>query len=252
MKVSVPGMPTTLLNMSNNDIYKMVSGDKMDMKMNIFQRLWETLRHLFWSDKQTEAYKLLFNFVNKKAGNINASKYFTGAVNENEKEKFINSLELFNELKTCAKNPDEMVAKGNMRWVAETYGDIELSVTFFIENKEICTQTLQLHKGPGNLGVDLGEAYLPGVDMRKCYFGKKTIIDNKVLYLEPGWNANLDGATLDGSILDGATVDGAIHLYDEVIIIYKITPKKIDTEEIATKQSTAEEIIATQLLNDPE
>ncbi len=40
MKVSVPGMPATLLNMSNNDIYKMVSGDKMDMKMNIFQRLW--------------------------------------------------------------------------------------------------------------------------------------------------------------------------------------------------------------------
>ena len=252
MKVSVPGMPVTLLNMSNNDIYKMVSGDKMDMKMNIFQRLWETLRHLFWSDKQTEAYKLLFNFVNKKAGNINASKYFTGAVNENEKEKFINSLELFNELKTCAKNPDEMVAKGNMRWVAETYGDIELSVTFFIENKEICTQTLQLHKGPGNLGVDLGEAYLPGVDMRKCYFGKKTIIANKVLYLEPGWNANLDGATLDGSILDGATVDGATPLYAEVIIINKITPKKIATEEIATKQSTAEQLLPTQLLNDPE
>lgn len=242
MKVSVPGMPATLLNMSNNDIYKMVSGDKMDMKMNIFQHLWETLRHLFWSDKQTEAYKLLFNFVNKKAGNINASKYFTGAVNENEKEKFINSLELFNELKTCAKNPDEMVAKGNMRWVAETYGDIELSVTFFIENKEICTQTLQLHKGPGNLGVDLGEAYLPGVDMRKCYFGKKTIIDNKVLYLEPGWNANLDGAT----------VDGATPLYAEVIIINKITPKKIATEEIATKQSTAEQLLPTQLLNDPE
>lgn len=97
------GMPATLLNMSNNDIYKMVSGDKIDVKMNIFQRLWETLRHLFWSDKQTEAYKLLFNFVNKKAGNINASKYFTGAVDENEKEKFIHSLELFNELKTCAK-----------------------------------------------------------------------------------------------------------------------------------------------------
>lgn len=56
MKVSVPGMPVTLLNMSKNDIYKMVSGDKMDVKMNIFQRLWETLRHLFWSDKQTEAY----------------------------------------------------------------------------------------------------------------------------------------------------------------------------------------------------
>ncbi len=26
MKVSVPGMPVTLLNMSKNDIYKMVSG----------------------------------------------------------------------------------------------------------------------------------------------------------------------------------------------------------------------------------
>ncbi|MBE8031421.1 UDP pyrophosphate phosphatase, partial [Escherichia coli] len=81
-------------------------------------------------------------------------------------------------------------------------------------------------------------AYLPGVDMRNCYFGKKTMKGkDEILYEQPGWNANLDGA---------------IHLYDEVIIIYKITPKKIDTEEIATKQSTAEEIIATQLLNDPE
>lgn len=60
---------------------------------------------------------------------------------------------------------------------------------------------------------------------------------DEILYEQPGWNANLGGA---------------IHLYDGVIIIYKITPKKIDTEEIATKQSTAEEIIATQLLNDPE
>ncbi|EIF5990176.1 T3SS effector EspY1 [Escherichia coli] len=267
MKVSVPGMPTTLLNMSNNDIYKMVSGDKMDVKMNIFQRLWETLRHLFWLDKQPEAYKLLFNFVNNKAGNINASEYFTGAIDENEREKFINSLELFNKLKTCAKNPDEMVAKGNMRWVAQAFGDIELSVTFLIENNEICTQTLQLCKGLGSLGVDLRKAYLPGVDMRNCYLGKKTIIDKKALYLEPGWNANLDGATLDGAILDGATVDGATRLYAEVIIINKITPKKIvtegvateeiatkeiDTEEITTIQSTAEKLLPTQLLNDPE
>ena len=232
MKVSVPGMPATLLNMSNNDIYKMVSGDKMDVKMNIFQRLWETLRHLFWSDKQTEAYKLLFNFVNKKAGNINASKYFTGAVNENEKEKFIHSLELFNELKTCAKNPDEMVAKANMCWDTQIYGDIELSVTFLIENNEICTQTLKLCKGLGSLGVDLRNAYLPGVDMRNCYLGKKTIIDNNVLYLEPGWNANLEGAILEGAILDGT----------DAIIINKITTKKIATEEITTRQSTAEEI----------
>ena len=96
---------------------------------------------------------------------------------------------------------------------------------------------MQLHKGPGNLGVDLGEAYLPGVDMRDCYFGKKTIIDKKALYLEPGWNANLDGAT---------------RLYAEVIIINKITPKKIVTEGVATKQSTAEKLLPTQLLNDPE
>ena len=262
MKVSVPGMPVTLLNMSKNDIYKMVSGDKMDVKMNIFQRLWETLRHLFWSDKQTEAYKLLFNFVNNQTGNINASEYFTGAINENEREKFINSLELFNKLKTCAKNPDEMVAKGNMCWVAETYGDIELSVTFLIENNEICTLTLQLCKGLGSLGVDLRKAYLPGVDMRNCYLGKKTIIDKKALYLEPGWNANLDGATtdganLDGAILDGAIVDGATHLYDEVIIINKIIPKKIDTkgvatEEVATKKVLLNKLLTTQLLNEPE
>ncbi len=275
MKVSVPGMPVTLLNMSKNDIYKMVSGDKMDVKMNIFQRLWETLRHLFWSDKQTEAYKLLFNFVNNQTGNINASEYFTGAINENEREKFINSLELFNKLKTCAKNPDELVAKGNMRWVAQTFGDIELSVTFFIEKNKICTQTLQLHKGQGNLGVDLRKAYLPGVDMRDCYLGKKTMKgSNDILYERPGWNANLGGATpdgatpdganpdganrgLDGAILDGATVNGATSLYDEVIIINKIPPKKIDTkgvatEEVATKKVLLNKLLTTQLLNEPE
>ncbi|EIY9329038.1 TPA: pentapeptide repeat-containing protein [Escherichia coli] len=243
MKVSVPGMPATLLNMSNNDIYKMVSGDKMDVKMNIFQRLWETLRHLFWSDKQPEAYKLLFNFVNNKAGNINASEYFTGAIDENEREKFINSLELFNQLKACAKNPDEMVAKANMCWDTQIYGDIELSVTFLIENNEICTQTLKLCKGLGSLGVDLRKAYLPGVDMRNCYLGPKIMKGNdKSLYLEPGWNANLDGATLDGTNLDGT----------DAIIINKITTKKIATEEITTKQSTAEKLLPTQLLNDPE
>ena len=232
MKVSVPGMPATLLNMSNNDIYKMVSGDKMDVKMNIFQRLWETLRHLFWSDKQPEAYKLLFNFVNNKAGNINASEYFTGAIDENEREKFIHSLELFNKLKTCAKNPDEMVAKANMCWDTQIYGDIELSVTFLIENKGEDNLSIAVCKGLGSLGVDLRNAYLPGVDMRNCYLGKKTIIDNNVLYLEPGWNANLEGAILEGAILDGT----------DAIIINKITTKKIATEEITTKQSTAEEI----------
>ncbi|ELG91789.1 hypothetical protein A311_00571 [Escherichia coli KTE146] len=243
MKVSVPGMPATLLNMSNNDIYKMVSGDKMDVKMNIFQRLWETLRHLFWSDKQTEAYKLLFNFVNNQTGNINASEYFTGAIDENEREKFINSLELFNQLKACAKNPDEMVAKANMCWDTQIYGDIELSVTFLIENNEICTQTLKLCKGLGSLGVDLRKAYLPGVDMRNCYLGPKIMKGNdKSLYLEPGWNANLDGATLDGTNLDGT----------DAIIINKITTKKIATEEITTRQSTAEKLLPTQLLNDPE
>lgn len=234
MKVSVPGMPVTLLNMSNNDIYKMVSGDKMDVKMNIFQRLWETLRHLFWSDKQPEAYKLLFNFVNNKVGNINASEYFTGAIDENEREKFINSLELFNKLKTCAKNPDEMVAKANMCWDTQIYGDIELSVTFLIENNEICTQTLKLCKGLGSLGVDLRKAYLPGVDMRNCYLGPKIMKGNdKSLYLEPGWNAILEGAILDGT---------------DAIIINKITTKKIATEEITTKQSTAEEIIANAII----
>ena len=243
MKVSVPGMPATLLNMSNNDIYKMVSGDKIDVKMNIFQRLWETLRHLFWSDKQPEAYTLLFNFVNNKVGNINASEYFTGAIDENEREKFINSLELFNKLKTCAKNPDEMVAKANMCWDTQIYGDIELSVTFLIEKNEICTQTLKLCKGLGSLGVDLRNAYLPGVDMRNCYLGPNIMKGNdKSLYLEPGWNANLDGANLEGAILDGT----------DAIIINKITTKKIATEEITTKQSTAEKLLPTQLLNDPE
>lgn len=171
--------------------------------------------------------------MNNKAGNINASEYFTGAIDENEREKFINSLELFNKLKTCAKNPDEMVAKANMCWDTQIYGDIELSVTFLIENNEICTLTLQLCKGLGSLGVDLRNAYLPGVDMRNCYLGKKTIIDNNVLYLEPGWNANLEGAILDGT---------------DAIIINKITTKKIATEEITTKQSTAEEIIANAII----
>ncbi|EKN4257812.1 pentapeptide repeat-containing protein, partial [Escherichia coli] len=170
--------------------------------------------------------------------------------------------------KTCAKNPDELVAKGNMRWVAQTFGDIELSVTFFIEKNKICTQTLQLHKGQGNLGVDLRKAYLPGVDMRDCYLGKKTMKgSNDILYERPGWNANLggatpdganpDGANLDGAILDGATVNGATSLYDEVIIINKIPPKKIDTkgvatEEVATKKVLLNKLLTTQLLNEPE
>ena len=201
--------------------------------------------------------------MNNQTGNINASEYFTGAINENEREKFINSLELFNKLKTCAKNPDELVAKGNMRWVAQTFGDIELSVTFFIEKNKICTQTLQLHKGQGNLGVDLRKAYLPGVDMRDCYLGKKTMKgSNDILYERPGWNANLggatpDGATPDGAILDGATVNGATSLYDEVIIINKIPPKKIDTkgvatEEVATKKVLLNKLLTTLLLNEPE
>lgn len=120
-----------------------------------------------------------------------------------------------------------------MCWDTQIYGDIELSVTFLIEKNEICTQTLKLCKGLGSLGVDLRNAYLPGVDMRNCYLGKKTIIDNNVLYLEPGWNANLEGAILDGT---------------DAIIINKITTKKIATEEITTKQSTAEEIIANAII----
>ncbi|MCV5675425.1 pentapeptide repeat-containing protein, partial [Escherichia coli] len=99
------------------------------------------------------------------------------------------------------------------------------------ENNEICTQTLKLCKGLGSLGVDLRKAYLPGVDMRDCYLGKKTMKgSNDILYERPGWNANLDGATLVGTNLDGA---GAI-------IINKLTTKKIATEELTTKQSTAD------------
>lgn len=61
----------------------------------------------------------------------------------------------------------------------------------------------------------------------------KNIIDNNVLYLEPGWNANLEGAILDST---------------DAIIINKITTKKIATEEITTQQSTAEEIIANAII----
>ncbi len=218
MKVSVPGMPATLLNMSNNDIYKMVSGDKIDVKMNIFQRLWETLRHLFWSDKQPEAYTLLFNFVNNKVGNINASEYFTGAIDENEREKFINSLELFNKLKTCAKNPDEMVAKANMCWDTQIYGDIELSVTFLIEKNEICTQTLKLCKGLGSLGVDLRKAYLPGVDMRNCYLGPNIMKGNdKSLY----WNL---GGMLTWTVLTWKVLSWTVLTQ---LLLIKSPPKKL-------------------------
>lgn len=218
MKVSVPGMPATLLNMSNNDIYKMVSGDKIDVKMNIFQRLWETLRHLFWSDKQPEAYTLLFNFVNNKVGNINASEYFTGAIDENEREKFINSLELFNKLKTCAKNPDEMVAKANMCWDTQIYGDIELSVTFLIEKNEICTQTLKLCKGLGSLGVDLRKAYLPGVDMRNCYLGPNIMKGNDKSFT---WNL---GGMLTWTVLTWKVLSWTVLTQ---LLLIKSPPKKL-------------------------
>ncbi len=115
MKVSVPCMPATLLNMSNNDIYKMVSGDKMDMKMNIFQRLWETLRHLFWSDKQTEAYKLLFNFVNKRLATSTPQNTLLGLSTRMRKKSLSIVWNYSMNSKHAQKNPDEMVAKGNMR-----------------------------------------------------------------------------------------------------------------------------------------
>lgn len=111
---------------------------------------------------------------------------------------------------------------------------------------------MQLHKGPCNLGVDLREAYLPGVDMRDCYFGLKTMKGhNKVLYLEPGGMLT-DGATLYGSIPDGVTVDGATHLYDEVIIINKITPKKLLPKKLLLNKVLLKKLLPTQLLNDPE
>ncbi len=50
-----------------------------------------------------------------------------------------------------------------MSWVAQTFGDIELSVTFFIENKEICTQTLQLHKGPVTWALILERLTFPAL-----------------------------------------------------------------------------------------
>lgn len=105
------------------------------------------LRYLFWLDKQIEVYKFLFNFVNNQIGNINVLEYFIGVINENEREKFINSLELFNKFKICVKNLDELVVKGNMCWVVQIFGDIELSVIFFIEKNKICIQMLQLYKG---------------------------------------------------------------------------------------------------------
>ncbi|MBW6098277.1 hypothetical protein HT118_14185 [Escherichia coli] len=36
------------------------------------------------------------------------------------------------------------------------------------------------------------------------------------------------------------------------LLLIKSPPKKIATEEITTKQSTAEKLLPTQLLNDPE
>ncbi|WP_340543945.1 hypothetical protein [Escherichia coli] len=47
-------------------------------------------------------------------------------------------------------------------------------------------------------------------------------------------------------------MNGATSLYNEVIIINKITPKKIDTEGVATKKVLLNKLLTTQLLNEPE
>lgn len=62
------------------------------------------------------------------------------------------------------KNPDEMVAKANMCWDTQIYGDIELSVTFLIEKNEICTHDVEAVQGIGSLALILGKAIIPGVD----------------------------------------------------------------------------------------
>ena len=52
-------------------------------------------------------------------------------------------------------------------------------------------------------------------------------------------------------------MNGATSLYDEVIIINKIPPKKNDTkgvatEEVATKKVLLNKLLTTQTLNEPE
>ncbi|MCK2923248.1 hypothetical protein MZG30_00740 [Escherichia coli] len=47
-------------------------------------------------------------------------------------------------------------------------------------------------------------------------------------------------------------MNGATSLYDEVIIINKIPPKKIDTKGVATEEVLLNKLLTTQLLNEPE
>ncbi len=158
-QISIPASNTTKdPSLTHSQIIRMVNLVKKTENMNIFEELWETLRNLFRSDKhsQTAARQILkdaFYFQNCD----DYSKYFTGAVDGDARDKFTHWLINFNKLKEHAIDPENMAAKASL-----SSGDT-LRVSFFIGDEAILTLDLQLKESTSTGCIDLSHAYFNGV-----------------------------------------------------------------------------------------
>ena len=200
-QISIPASNTTKdPGLTHSQIIRMVNLVKKTENMNIFEELWETLRNLFRSDKhsQTAARQILkdaFYFQNCDG----YSKYFTGAVDGDARDKFTHWLINFNELKEHAKDPEMMQARGSIS------PDNMLCVSFYIGNIEIYTQKLQLGISPSTGGIDLSNAYLSGISLNGACL-RKADLSNAEMDKISLCSSNLLGADLHGAKMNNAKV----------------------------------------------
>lgn len=200
-QISIPASNTTKdPGLTNSQIIRIVNLVKKTENMNIFEELWETLRNLFRSDKhsQTAARQILkdaFYFQNCD----DYSKYFTGAVDEKARDRFIHWLINFNKLKEHAIDPEMMQARGSIS------PDNMLCVSFYIGNIEIYTQKLQLGISPSTGGIDLSNAYLSGISLNGACL-RKADLSNAEMNKISLCSSNLLGADLHGAKMNNAKV----------------------------------------------
>ncbi|UEO42781.1 type III effector [Escherichia coli] len=144
--------------LTHSQIMRMFNLVKKTENMNLFEALWETLRNLFRSDKHSQAaarqiLKDAFYFHNSD----DYSKYFTGAVDGDARDKFTHWLINFNKLKEHAIDPENMYAKASLS-PKDT-----LRVSFFIGDEAIFTLELQMKENTRTGCIDLSHAYFNGV-----------------------------------------------------------------------------------------
>ena len=194
--------------LTNSQISEMINMINKTGKMNIFEKPWAALRHLFRSDKhsQSAARQILKDAIYlQNCGDY--SEYFTGAVDRNASNKLIHWLAKFNKIKELAINPEQIVAEG------EISSEGTLSVRFFIGDTLIHIQDLQLEKSTRTGGINLSHAYLSGVSLCGAYLCKADLsnaeMDNICLFGTDLRGANLNNADLYRADLRNTNLDGA-------------------------------------------